>query len=96
MKRAIAVLALLLATPAGAQIGPGEFDPPVGEDPSVGESSQQFFDDPPAGEAPSVGESSQQFFDDPDAGDAPSIGGANEPFEQPGEGAPYGRLRPFD
>jgi len=91
------VLGLCLITAvAHAQIGPGEFDAPVGEDASVGEGSQPFIEDPDAGDAPSIGGGSQPFIDDPSAGEAPSIGDANEPFdEQPAEGAPFGRGEPF-
>ncbi len=96
MRVAVLIVSLLVASSAFAQIGPGEFAPPVGEDPSIGQDSESFIDDPPAGDVPSIGEEGESFPDDPPVGESPSVGGANEPFEQPGEGAPYGRLRPFD
>ena len=91
-------LSILLcsAQMAAAQIGPGEFDAAVGDDPSIGEDSEAFPDNPDAGDAPSIAEASDRFEDDPAAGDAPSIGGGNAPFGPAGEGAPYGRLDPLD
>ncbi len=91
---AIQVAAMVSAPAVSAQVGPGMFDRDAGDAPSIGETSQRFIDDPSASDNPSIGESSGET-DFPEAGDAPSIGGANRPFEQPGEGAPDGRLRPF-
>lgn len=96
MLRTAIPLLLLSASVAAGQVGPGEFDPAVGGDPSIGEDSEAFPNNPDAGDAPSIGEASDSFANTPSAGDAPSVGDANAPFDPPGEGAPLGRLDPVD
>lgn len=71
---------------AAAQVGPGMFDPPAGEAPSIGENSGTM-DFPSEAANPTIGETSRRFMDNPTAGSAPSIGENSRTMDFPSAAA---------